>query len=251
MGDDWPDLPVMRRSAFACAPANAQTEVRHAAHFVTQARGGEGAARELCDLLLGWDQLSIYLPVVLMGLLALGTWWLVRNAPMPQLPAIDRPVQHQPDYFMKSFSVKTFDATGRLQSEVQGDEARHYPDTDTLEIDQVRMRSVSLDGRVTVATANRALSNADGSEVQLFGNAIVKREPLPAKAGAAAQPPMEFRGEFLHAFTNTERVRSDQPVTLTRGNDRFTADSMDYDNLDQVLQLRGRVRGMILPGTTR
>ena len=179
----------------------------------------------------GWDQLSIYLPVVLMGLLALGTWWLVRNAPMPQLPAIDRPVKHQPDYFMKSFSVKTFDATGRLQSEVQGDEARHYPDTDTLEIDQV--------------------SNADGSEVQLFGNAIVTREPLPAKPGAAAQPRMEFRGEFLHAFTNTERVRSDQPVTLTRGNDRFTADSMDYDNLDQVLQLRGRVRGMILPGTTR
>lgn len=52
MGDDWPDLPVMRRSAFACAPANAQTEVRHAAHFVTQAHGGDGAARELCDLLL-------------------------------------------------------------------------------------------------------------------------------------------------------------------------------------------------------
>ena len=52
MGDDWPDLPVMRRSAFACAPANAQTEVRHAAHFVTQSRGGDGAARELCDLLL-------------------------------------------------------------------------------------------------------------------------------------------------------------------------------------------------------
>ena len=45
-------------------------------------------------------------------------------------------------------------------------------------------------------------------------------------------------------------MRSDQPVTLTRGNDRFTADSMDYDNLDQVLQLRGR-GGMILPGTTR
>ena len=52
MGDDWPDLPVMRRSAFACAPANAQIEVRHAAHFVTQAKGGDGAARELCDLLL-------------------------------------------------------------------------------------------------------------------------------------------------------------------------------------------------------
>ncbi|MCW5234934.1 KdsC family phosphatase [Verminephrobacter eiseniae] len=52
MGDDWPDLPLLRRSAFACAPANAQIEVRHAAHFVTRACGGDGAARELCDLLL-------------------------------------------------------------------------------------------------------------------------------------------------------------------------------------------------------
>lgn len=52
MGDDWPDLPVMRRVAFACAPANAHTEVRAAAHHVTQSRGGDGAARELCDLLM-------------------------------------------------------------------------------------------------------------------------------------------------------------------------------------------------------
>ena len=196
----------------------------------------------------GWEQFSLYLPVVLMGLLALGTWWLVRNAPMPLLPATERPPLHQPDYFMKSFSVKSFHAAGRLQSEVQGDEARHYPDTDTLEIDKARMRSVAPTGRLTVATADRALTNADGSEVQLFGNAIVTREPLPAKPGQPAQPRLEFRSEFLHAYTTTERVRSDKPVTITRGNDRFTADSMDYDNLDQVVQLRGRVRGMLQPG---
>lgn len=52
MGDDWPDLPVMRHSAFACAPANAHIEVTAMAHFVTQRLGGEGAAREFCDLLL-------------------------------------------------------------------------------------------------------------------------------------------------------------------------------------------------------
>lgn len=199
----------------------------------------------------GWEQFSLYLPVVLMGLLALGTWWLVRNAPAPLLPAMARQAVHQPDYFMKSFSVKTFDAAGRLQSEVQGDEARHYPDTDTLEIDNARMRSVAPTGRLTLATANRALSNADGSEVQLFGNAIVTREPLPAKPGSPAEPRLEFRSEFLHAYTNTERVRSDKPVTLTRGSDRFTADGMDYDNLDQVLQLRGRVRGVLQPGAAK
>lgn len=52
MGDDWPDLPVMCRAAFACAPANAHAEVKAVAHHVTQASGGHGAARELCDLLL-------------------------------------------------------------------------------------------------------------------------------------------------------------------------------------------------------
>jgi len=52
MGDDWPDLPLLARAAFACAPAQAHAEVRALAHHVTVAAGGHGAARELCDLLL-------------------------------------------------------------------------------------------------------------------------------------------------------------------------------------------------------
>jgi 3-deoxy-D-manno-octulosonate 8-phosphate phosphatase (KDO 8-P phosphatase) len=52
MGDDWPDLAMMTRCAFACAPCNAQAEVLAQAHYVTSLRGGEGAVRELCDLLL-------------------------------------------------------------------------------------------------------------------------------------------------------------------------------------------------------
>jgi 3-deoxy-D-manno-octulosonate 8-phosphate phosphatase (KDO 8-P phosphatase) len=52
IGDDWPDLPLLRRCAFAAAPANAHAEVKAAAHYVTHAAGGNGAAREFCDLLL-------------------------------------------------------------------------------------------------------------------------------------------------------------------------------------------------------
>ncbi|WP_042422152.1 LPS export ABC transporter periplasmic protein LptC [Comamonas granuli] len=189
-----------------------------------------------------WDRLSLYLPVLLMGLLALATWWLVRNAPQPQEQRAPAAPRHEPDYQMNGFSVRSFAADGRLQSEVQGQTARHYPDTDTLEIDQVRIRSAGQAGRAVHATADRALSNADGSEVQLFGNAVVVREAAPG------QPRLEFRGEFLHAWPNEERVRSHLPVTLTRGSSRFTADSMEYDNLAQVLQLRGHVRGVLAPG---
>lgn len=52
IGDDWPDLPVLRRCALAVAPANCHAEVRAIAHYVTAAAGGHGAAREFCDLLL-------------------------------------------------------------------------------------------------------------------------------------------------------------------------------------------------------
>jgi len=52
IGDDWPDLPVLRRCAFACAPPNAHPEVRASVHHVTSSAGGHGAAREFCDLLL-------------------------------------------------------------------------------------------------------------------------------------------------------------------------------------------------------
>jgi 3-deoxy-D-manno-octulosonate 8-phosphate phosphatase (KDO 8-P phosphatase) len=52
IGDDWPDLPLLARAAFAAAPPNAHAEVLAAAHYVTRAGGGAGAAREFCDLLL-------------------------------------------------------------------------------------------------------------------------------------------------------------------------------------------------------
>ncbi len=52
IGDDWPDLPLLTRAGFACAPPQAHAEVLAVAHHVTAARGGEGAVREFCDLLL-------------------------------------------------------------------------------------------------------------------------------------------------------------------------------------------------------
>jgi 3-deoxy-D-manno-octulosonate 8-phosphate phosphatase (KDO 8-P phosphatase) len=52
MGDDWPDLPLFARCAFAVAPPDAHVEARARARHVTTARGGEGAVRECCDLLL-------------------------------------------------------------------------------------------------------------------------------------------------------------------------------------------------------
>jgi 3-deoxy-D-manno-octulosonate 8-phosphate phosphatase (KDO 8-P phosphatase) len=52
IGDDFTDVVVMRRVGMAIATANARPEVKRIAHYVTQARGGDGAVREVVELLL-------------------------------------------------------------------------------------------------------------------------------------------------------------------------------------------------------
>ena len=104
---------------------------------------------------------STYLPVMLMALLAIGTWWLVKNT-VP--PSDDRPVvapRHEPDYEMHHFSVQRYTPAGSLEAQLEGEALRHYPDTDTLEIDNVRLRAVDAEGRTSVATAQHALSNGE------------------------------------------------------------------------------------------
>lgn len=63
MGDDVIDVPVMRRVGFSAAPADALPEVLKVADYVARARGGWGAVRELCDLLLKgrgmWQELVV------------------------------------------------------------------------------------------------------------------------------------------------------------------------------------------------
>lgn len=62
MGDDVIDIPVLRRVGFAVAPADAVDEVFPHVHFTTRNRGGWGAVREVCDLLLRgqgkWDEIT-------------------------------------------------------------------------------------------------------------------------------------------------------------------------------------------------
>lgn len=177
-----------------------------------------------------------YLPVLLMGALALGTWWLVNVSPPPEVQREPAPPRHEPDYTMQHFTVQRFASDGRLRVQIEGAEMRHYPDTDTLEIENPRIRAFGPDGRVTVASAIRALANGDGSEVQLFGSAQVVREaPQP-------QDVVEFRSEFLHAFLDAERVRSHLPVVVRQRGAELRADGMEYDNLSRTVELKGRQR---------
>jgi len=194
----------------------------------------------------GRDHLAAWLPVLVMMLFALGSWWLVRSAPRFGPEGGGPPPSAEPDYFMREFSVRSFDADGRLKSEIVGSEGQHFPLTDTLEVQQPRIRSYDEQGNPTVATARRAVAKGDGSEAELFDNARVVREAVTRPRGGGV-PRMEFLGAYLHAFIDEDRVSSDKPVELRRGADVFTGDRFSYDDRSGVAVLTGQVRGVLQP----
>jgi lipopolysaccharide export system protein LptC len=141
---------------------------------------------------------------------------------------------------MDRFVVERFDKDGRLKLRLQGERLRHFAATDIIEVDEAQVRAVAEDGRVTLARSRRAVANGDGSEVQLIGDARVDSR------GPRGEP-IQFRGEFLHAFLNTERVRSHLPVVVTSNGSEFHAAGMDYDHLTGQLQLQGKMRALLQP----
>ena len=191
------------------------------------------------------DAMAAYLPLLVMALMALGSWWLVKNTPVVEGPRPTVAPRHEPDYAMREVSVRRFTPEGPLRAQIEGDVLRHFPDNDTLEIERPRVRAYAADGAVTVASARRALSNADATEVQLLGDAQVMR------GATATEEALTFRGEFLHAFLKTEQLRSHLPVTMTRGGTSIRADAFSYDNLDRTASLTGRVKATFTPTAAR
>jgi lipopolysaccharide export system protein LptC len=183
--------------------------------------------------------ISAYLPLLLMALLALATWWLVQNTPRPPDYTEAGPARHEPDYTMQGFAMQRYAGDGSVRVKVRGAQMRHYPDTDTIEIDGVTIDAYGTDGRVTVATAERALANSDASEVQLIGRAHVVYD---ADGAATGSEPIEFDSEFLHLFTAIEQLRSNRPVRLRQGTSEVQMGSLDYNHLTQTARLGGPVR---------
>ena len=186
------------------------------------------------------ESLSSYLPLLVMALLVLASWWLVKNSPRLAAPAEDRPLSSEPDYTMEQFALERFDAQGRLKLRIEGARLKHYPASDRIEIEDAQIRAIAEDGRVTLARARQALGNGDGSEVQLLGGA----EVTSTDANGA---PLVMRSEFLHAFLVTEQVRSHLPVQVQMGSSQLRAAGLDYDHGLRRLDLRGPMRAELTP----
>lgn len=192
-------------------------------------------------LRLALDRLTLYLPLLVMALLAMGSWWVVRSMPSVWRDEAPKPVRKDPDYHLENFTTQVFDAQGRRIREVHGEKGRHYPDVDELHIDGVRFFAVNEEGVEVRGTARQGIATGDGERVTLIGQAHVLR---PAHKDV---PRTEFFGERLVALQKQEKLLSDLPVEIWRDRDRFNAQTLDFDMKSGQYELSGRVRGILQP----
>ena len=187
------------------------------------------------------DRLSLYTPVVVMGVLALASWWLVRSLPNMGGPNMPNVVRTDPDYNLRNFSVQAFRPDGTLYREVLGTEGHHYPTTDELHIEHVQFKGLSTNGARMNAHAQRGIATGDGERVTLVGEAFAMREAM----GTA--PAITLTGQELIAWPKKEELKSVHPVRIERTKDVFTGNTMDFNAKTGEYQLQGQVRAVLAP----
>jgi lipopolysaccharide export system protein LptC len=196
-----------------------------------------------------WHTLSGYLPVIMMLLFAMLTYWLLQVTPHPIQSESKRPSVHSEDYFMRGFEVTTYDQSGDVRAHILGNYAKHYADTDSFEIEdpviyaQTKFQTNGIQKSQT--TAKLGISNADSSLIELKGQVILKKYDWIDKK---INPDVtKMMAEYLKIDLDHELVTSNLPIRIEKEKQRMIGDSMDYDNLERRLSLRGNVRVIFEP----
>lgn len=187
------------------------------------------------------DRLTIYLPLILFAFLALGSWWLVRSVPELLQVSVEAPVRQDPDYHLTRFTVKSFDASGRLTQEIGGQSATHFPATQALHIEKVQIFFENEAGTRLNVQAQQGVSFESEDKVVLTGNARAVR------AADDLGPRTSLQGESLTALIGEERLLSSLPVRIDRADHVFTGQTMNFDTRSGQYELEGRVKSILAP----
>jgi len=175
------------------------------------------------------------LPLVFVVLLALLSFWLERAAHMQEVHPAER--RHDPDYVIDGLVVHEYDREGRAVNTMSASKMVHYPDDDSIDLEQPRVVEKKPDSPTMVLRADRGTIRQSGDEVFLYDNVQLVRE-----AGAGV-PESRVESSFLHIVRPQSLVRSNQEVTIREQGRMLGGRGMEYNNDTKELHLLSSVRG--------
>ncbi|EIC22216.1 LPS export ABC transporter periplasmic protein LptC [Thiorhodovibrio frisius] len=187
-------------------------------------------------------QLLLAAVFVLLGLLGL---WFAQPSQQPASPA-GLQDGRRPDYVVDGVRALELDIHGQPARRLRAEQLRHYPDDDSNELDQPRLRLYDDQAPPWHIRSERGWISAGNERIVLSGEVRARR------AAASDQEAIAFATSWIEVFPDDERAETDRFIELDRGADRMTAiDGMRFWYSEPMRgEFVGRVRSRLVTSET-
>ena len=186
------------------------------------------------------------MPLILMGILTLITFWLVKKSNAPEGEVLERVRLHEPDYVITNGTLSALNEAGNTKYRVLGKKVIHYDDDASIDIATPRMRLFQLDKAPVTVKADTGHLDGDLTILDLIDNAQIFR---PAQAATATEPAtlrMLAQSSYFRVLINDDIIETDRPIRLEQGMSVMNSNvGGSFNNVDQSMVLSGQVRGRI------
>ena len=184
--------------------------------------------------------LRFLLGLALLGLIAAGTLWLLRQTALQSFLG-EHPKTHVPDYYFTDATVTSLDQKGKPASELTAPRIVHHPDDDSLEVFDPQMRYYAAGNPPWAAKADHALEPSGGKLVYLEGHVEISRPD------ANGGPPLIIDTVRMTVNLDTNVASTDDPVQMIRGISRTTGVGLDAYMQDNRMVFRSDVKSFYVP----
>lgn len=178
----------------------------------------------------------LMLLLLILGLIAAGTWWLASRITPPGITTVPPP-SHVPDYYFTDATVTTLDKQGARAAVMTAPRIVHYPDDDSSEVFAPRIEYYVANGPPWHAQADHGLMPRGGQLVKLDGHVEMRR------AGTNGGPPLIINTDRLDVNLDTNIGSTADPVEIVQGSSHMAGVGMLAYFKDNRLVLESKVRG--------
>jgi lipopolysaccharide export system protein LptC len=182
------------------------------------------------------DKLTIWFPLLLLGILAALTFWLDHAV---QIPAAGRigAMRHDPDYIAANLLATRMAVDGGIKSTLFATKMIHYADDESTYLQAPKLVSYNPGKPPITITSREALMSKDGTNVYFKDHVRVSRAPFDDKSELVMQT------SYLHVIPDDKIAKTDRPVTITDANTVVNAVGLELDGNTRILKLNSRVKG--------
>lgn len=177
----------------------------------------------------------IILPIALLLFLALLSFWINQTV-QEQGSRLSSQGRHDPDYMLYNFVSTRTDASGFTKYVLAASQMRHYPDSDTTDLQRPRFTQFGLNKPYTQIHGQRGKISANGKQVEFTQHVKVTRQATATKGE------MQLVTDQLTLLPDQEIAHTDRPVVIKQQPATvITATGMTFDNKSSTIQLFNRV----------